>query len=312
MYSGDEDLMHRDSNARRDDRSFIYRVRHDLAAAPLFMGETVFAPGQTLPGHAHERPLLFSLLEGHASHTVGGESRMLAPAEVVFLPAQTPHSIVFGQGIARAFTIEFDGETVISGTNVLPTRPFHTSDIYLLSAVLDAYRVFASHQSLCGSSLCKLLVSALSAADGRPCDMPDPEIHDWLREAVERVRDTAASSLRLSSIARQLGVHPVHMSRCFRRAYGESMSRFRERMRLEQVSRALLTDSRTISAIAAELGFSDHAHLTRTFRRAARMTPSEFRGVIGNTCLPYEVTSNLRSSRGLVLRPSIAAGIRVA
>jgi AraC family transcriptional regulator len=312
MDARDVDPAHRVSSGSRGELSFLYRVRQDFAAPPLFMGETVFAPGQSLPSHVHDRPLMFSLLEGCGSHTVGGETRMLAPAEVVFIPAQTPHSVAFGRGISRVFTIEFDHEAVIGVSKPLPDRPCHSSDIQLLSAVLRTYRHFASRESLCGTSLSRRLLTALSTVEGRPCDMPAPHAYDWLREAAERVRHSAGSSLRMYAIASQLGVHPVHLSRCFRRVYGESMSGFRERLRLELVSRALLRDSRTISSIAAELGFSDHAHLTRSFRRAAQMTPSEFRGVIGSTSLPQEVTSDLRSSRAFVFRQSIAAGIRVA
>ena len=108
MDSGEEDLTHRASDASHGERSFLYRVRQECEAAPLFMGETVFAPGQSLPSHVHRRPLLFSMLEGSGTHSFGGETRMLAPAEVVFIPGQTPHSVVFGRGISRVFTIEFE------------------------------------------------------------------------------------------------------------------------------------------------------------------------------------------------------------
>jgi AraC family transcriptional regulator len=312
MNPGYENPAASSSSSSCDDCGFIYRVRQDVAAPPLHLDETVYAPAQRLPKHFHPRPMLFSLLEGSAVHTVDGESRSITPGEVAFIPPRTFHSVVFGHGIGRVFSVEFDEGRCMADRVVLPSRSIHSADVRLVSTVLGTYRIFARREALYGGMLANQLASALAPIDTRPCDMPAPEVCAWLREAVERVRQSASGPVRMNAIARQLGVHPVHLSRHFHQVFGESMSAFRERTRLERVTRALLTQSRTISAIAAELGFADHAHLTRSFRRAAQMTPSEFRDVIDKTGLPHEVMSNLRASRTLILRGSMVSGIRVA
>jgi AraC-like DNA-binding protein len=47
--------------------------------------------------------------------------------------------------------------------------------------------------------------------------------------------------------------------------------------RVELAKRALVESRETVSAIAAELGFADQAHLTRVFRDATGWTPAAFR-----------------------------------
>jgi AraC family transcriptional regulator len=312
MNPGYADPAAPSSSSSCEDRGFLYRVRDDVAVPPLHLGETVYAPGQRLPKHFHPRPMLFSLLEGAAVHTVNGESRRITPGEVAFIPPRTAHSAVFGRRIGRVFSVEFDEDWSTTDGALLRLRPVHSADVRLVSSVLSVYRMFARREPLYGEALANQLASALAPIDIRPCDIPPPEVRAWLREAVERVRQSTSGPVSMKAIARQVGVHPAYLSRQFHQVFGESMSAFRERTRLEGVTRALLTRSATISAIAAELGFADHAHLTRSFRRAAQMTPSEFRDVIGKTGLPREVMSNLRTSRTLLLRASMVSGIRVA
>jgi AraC family transcriptional regulator len=104
----------------------------------------------------------------------------------------------------------------------------------------------------------------------------EPGIPSWL-EAARGLLQPDASVIRMRAIAGAVGVHPVHLSRSFRRRFGLTMTDYLRGRRLEAASRALLETSHGVARIASEHGFSDQAHFTRAFKRATGLTPAAFR-----------------------------------
>ena len=101
-------------------------------------------------------------------------------------------------------------------------------------------------------------------------------IPSWLETARDLLQPSAPM-VRMRAIAGAVGVHPVHLSRSFRRRFGVTMTGYLRGRRLEAARRALLETSHGVARIAAEHGYSDQAHLTRAFKRATGLTPAAFR-----------------------------------
>ena len=81
----------------------------------------------------------------------------------------------------------------------------------------------------------------------------------------------------LTSLAAHLAVSSHHLSRMFSRATGRGVSRHRLELRLAAALQRLQAGEDNLARLAADLGFADHAHLTRTLRRHTGRTPSELR-----------------------------------
>ena len=100
-------------------------------------------------------------------------------------------------------------------------------------------------------------------------------------ERIRRVEEALASDLQapwsLGALAREVGVHPMHLAKGFRRHRGESVGQVLRRLRVEHASRLLARTSDPIVDVAASSGFADQAHLTRVFRRFTGVTPARFR-----------------------------------
>ena len=99
----------------------------------------------------------------------------------------------------------------------------------------------------------------------------------WLRRLHEQLSENPCGSFTLRGLAASVGIHPVHLSRQFKRYYGEPLWDFLRRRRVEIGAQRILSGCETLCEIAYSLGFSEHAHFTRTFRRFMGVTPSEFR-----------------------------------
>lgn len=83
--------------------------------------------------------------------------------------------------------------------------------------------------------------------------------------------------LGLGDLAGTLAVSRSHLSRTFRAATGQTLTAYRRRLRVGLALDRLAAGERDLAGLAADLGFADHAHLTRTLRAELGSTPSELR-----------------------------------
>jgi len=100
----------------------------------------------------------------------------------------------------------------------------------------------------------------------------------WLIDARDLVHDRFNKSLTLTQIAEHVGVHPVHLAREFKRAFGWTVREYVRRLRVDFVSRHLSSGA-PLSDLALQSGFADQSHLTRVFKRITGQTPRRLRAM---------------------------------
>ncbi|TDD65580.1 AraC family transcriptional regulator [Actinomadura darangshiensis] len=103
---------------------------------------------------------------------------------------------------------------------------------------------------------------------------------DEAREAITGRHPQAAG---LISLARLLEVSPSHLSRTFQRETGMSVTRYRNRIRVARALDRIEQGERDLSGLAADLGFADHAHLTRTVKAETGRPPAALRRLLGQS-----------------------------
>lgn len=87
--------------------------------------------------------------------------------------------------------------------------------------------------------------------------------------------------LRLDDAAPRLAVTPRALQRLARRYIGVGPSALIRRRRLQDAAAQIRDDPYAdLSTIAADLGYTDHAHLTNDFRTVLAFTPSSYRGTV--------------------------------
>jgi AraC family transcriptional regulator len=100
----------------------------------------------------------------------------------------------------------------------------------------------------------------------------------WVDRARDLVEARLRGPIRLTDIAAELGVHPSHLSRTFRRTYGASLSSYVLRRRVELACTALTRhEDLPLARVAQETGFADQSHLCRSVRRVTGLTPGAWR-----------------------------------
>jgi AraC family transcriptional regulator len=101
-------------------------------------------------------------------------------------------------------------------------------------------------------------------------------LHDVL-PALLRIQVDLGSDLSTASLAAATGRSPSQFHDQFRRATGETVKQYTQRLRLERAAFRLLTERTGVADIGFDLGFGSHEVFTRAFRRRFGSSPTEFR-----------------------------------
>lgn len=102
-----------------------------------------------------------------------------------------------------------------------------------------------------------------------------------LQKSTEYIEANCFQSIRLRDIASLLGLSETYFSHAFKASTGVPPLRWQMEARIDGVKKLLTKEKLSLTEIAASTGFSDQAHLTRTFKRVVGIAPSVWRRNIG-------------------------------
>ena len=103
--------------------------------------------------------------------------------------------------------------------------------------------------------------------------------HDRLARQTREVM-LAEPGLGVIELGRRVGCSPHHLSRVFGQVTGSTISGYRNRIRVSRALDRIAEGETSLAALACDLGFADHAHLTRTIRAVTGRTPSVCRALL--------------------------------
>jgi AraC-like DNA-binding protein len=168
----------------------------------------------------------------------------------------------------------------VAGDETGPVRPTAYVDGWLelvhrrILAAADAgdvdYAVTEQLLELLGRTIGTVATAARSAA-------ADRRLVAAAREAILTAHPAARGLLPL---AEMLGVSPYRLSRAFPREVGVSLTRYRNRVRVGAALDRVAGGERNLAALAADLGFADQAHMSRTVREHLGHTPGALRRLL--------------------------------
>jgi len=260
------------------------RVISSREFSGLRLVDGVYAAETRIPSHSHQQAVFCIALKGKCNEIYAGKVREYEALTIEFLPSNQCHSLNFPRVDMRAFSIdvapfwlERAREYSLSLENSV-----HAHGGLLSGLMMKLYNEFlepdgASHLAIEG-----LALEMLAEVSRRPVRLSDRTPPRWLIQAVELLREKFSERLTITQVAANVGVHPVHLAREFRRFHRCTIGEYIRHLRIEQACRRLHATDEPLAAIASSVGFSDQSHFSRTFKRLIGMTPARYRATFAH------------------------------
>lgn len=259
------------------------RVRRVLARPGLHAFEAAYDPCSRLPEHGHTAPFFTYVLRGSYVERAGSNARECRRGAVIFHDRES-HRNEVGPAGTTSFNVELDPElwrelTDGSGMTASIVGRVLGGDVeWSALRVWQEFREVETGSILGMEEAVALLCDAVRDARSRALFEPYPRLDRCLVYLDAHLLD----SHRLTEVSRIAGVHPMHLAKLFRQRFGYSMGEYLRRRRIAWACTQLSRDEQTITEIAHQAGFADHAHFTRTFHRITGCTPRSYRGLIAD------------------------------
>lgn len=135
-----------------------------------------------------------------------------------------------------------------------------------IARVVDADSVARVAERSCRDAL-DLLFSVAISRTPQPADWPDELAAAMMRNP----------SLKLSLWGETNGIPPWAVSRGFGLVFGVSPEAFRARIRARRALKSIQNTQASLASIAADLGFADQSHMTRSVKQLTGIAPQVWR-----------------------------------
>ena len=228
-----------------------------------------------VPHHTHRHAYGWLLVRGACREVYATRQIEFRPLTVVFHPPDTSHCDEIGAGGGLFFVMEIP-ERVLE---CLRQEGRTESTIEAAGGDMTwlATRLFlAHHQGTADRLMAESAVLELVAHAARLRDTRERSEPAWMKRCMELLQAEYWRPLTVDEIAATLDLHPVYLSRAFRRRHGRTLGEFLNGVRVKRAGEQIL-HGRDLAAVAADCGFADQSHLTRVFKSLLGRPPGMFR-----------------------------------
>ena len=239
--------------------------------------------------HRHEFLEVFWITTGCCTHFINRRIERLSPGHLCFIRPEDTHAfqntedppcrmvnVAFGQTTAdflrQRYGAEIGRRFFWSETEMpasLGLDQTGLDDLARLEAALDrGARSLARIEAF----LLRLITDLLAAEAEVPSAAPS-----WLSVACDALRDPEALRQGVSLLVRTSGRSHEHVSRSFRRYFGQTPSSWVNGMRVALAARMLVDTDDSIPDVALACGIDDLSHFYRLFRQTHGISPMRYR-----------------------------------
>jgi AraC family transcriptional regulator len=260
--------------------AFYGATSRTVAVSGFRFTEKSYTAQCALPRHAHERAHFCFVLAGNYTEQLGGRCEERNPSALIFYPPDMPHAENHHtQGRHFLIELEHGMEAGLRDYGLPMTHPASLSDVSSASLVTRLYREFRDMDELSTLALEGVALELVVEALRRHKRSSKRQPPKWLDDARQILQANFARPPGLDTLARAVGVHPVHLVRVFRKFQRCTTSEYIRQLRVEYARQRMLTSDDSLVEIALSSGFADHTHFSRSFKRVTGVTPSKFRQI---------------------------------
>jgi AraC family transcriptional regulator len=256
---------------------FFGKARGRVESGGVVLTEVIHASGRKLPRHTHESAYFGLLVDGGYTEWCTRRAVEYKPFTLGFHPAALTHSDEVGVCGSRMFCIELR-DSFMERIRTFLTAPQFVPDLCASETTWLGLRLYRSflRGTLDGFEIDELCAEMLERVGG-VLESEETGRPQWLGRAVELLQESYRTSVTLEAIAKEVGVHPIHLSRVFRRRQRCTLAEYLNRLRVQFACRKIADGWPDLAELASSAGFADQSHMGRVFKACTGQTPGQFR-----------------------------------
>jgi AraC family transcriptional regulator len=148
----------------------------------------------------------------------------------------------------------------------------------LASLLVDELATPTKHAAYAESLVGSIIANLLDLQEGETDDQANARLTQaQLNKLISVVNTRADYRMTVSEMAETVGLSESWFANVFKQTTGKTPLQWQLSRRVSLAQNMLAESDLSVAAIAAQLGFSDQAHLTKTFRQVAGETPATWR-----------------------------------
>jgi AraC family transcriptional regulator len=238
---------------------------------------TPVVPSDEVERHTHESAHFIVLIAGRYISTAAGAPAVCDAPFVIYNPPGTEHRDRFHSPHGRFITVSITADRWADASEQLrlPQDPTALTDIRSTATAMRLFKSLGEADTaavLDSEALALSLLGCATATDDRIAPRPV-----WVERARELLHDRCAEAIRLNEVAAELGIHPVHLARYFRRFLGQSPGEYLRACRMKRAMNLLTHSHMPLVDVSLECGFSDQSHFSKAFGQSFGLSPRHFR-----------------------------------
>jgi AraC family transcriptional regulator len=262
---------------------FYGAIQRKNESCRVIFTDLVHTVPRQLPLHAHQLAFFALVLQGQYGERYRRSHKQFGPFSLMYRPAGIPHQDEIGPQGVRFFEMELhtDWQASIadcSGNLSVPRDDQRGGELLWLALKIYRFTRSSAPNEICLESLLAEMVALVARLPRETACQPP----GWLCKIMDRLNSEYCRHLTLAEVSADAGVHPVHLSRVFRRFIGEGICDYVHRLRIREACRRMLLPQNSLSAISMDTGFADQSHFARAFRKFTGATPTVFRAALKN------------------------------
>ncbi|WNJ18465.1 AraC family transcriptional regulator [Pontibacter sp. G13] len=230
-----------------------------------------YPPKERLPAHVHTHPYLSVAVSGKYQECFSANKEMqVNPMQVLLRPSGYRHANTFGKEAGWCFNLDWEGKF-----------PDWMPELFSLDQpknweVSPWELTLLMHASIMDFAEDELNLLADEAMIGLGKYAHTNRYTEKVTSMLEYLHGRYAEPCSLEEMGLTLKVHPVYLSRIFKRVMGMTIGQYLRRLRITK-SWGDLWGNESLTGIAHDRGFCDQAHYSKTFKNLLGQTPSQAR-----------------------------------
>ena len=232
--------------------------------------------GDRTPWHYHENPYFMFVLDGEMIDANKKHKNLLPAGGLMFTNWQEVHYGAKHSEKANGFHLELERDWFekydVKLSNI--EGSLHLKNPIIKTLMTKIFLEFNLNDSQSQMSIESLILNMIETMRNSQ-QISDGKKPVWTSKVQELIMDTD-EDYSLSSLSKELNIHPVHLSREFHKYFGSTFGQYIRKLKLQKAIHLMTSKKHTLTEVCYQCGFYDQSHFISNFKSTYQMTPTQF------------------------------------